>query len=68
MTLKLKLAMSVSVDGCLSLCGPVMDWRPVQGVPCILPNESWDGSLDYHSFVLRQSLFIRVTPYDVQPN
>ena len=21
------------VCGCLSLCGPVMDWRPVQGVP-----------------------------------
>jgi len=24
----------------LSLCGPVMDWQPVQGVPCLLPNES----------------------------
>ena len=27
--------------GCLSrlsLCGPVMDWRPVQGVPCLLPD------------------------------
>ena len=24
----------MSVDGCLShLCGPVMDWRPGQGVP-----------------------------------
>ena len=35
----------MSVDGCvpsLSLCGPVMNWRPVQGVPCLLPNGSWD--------------------------
>ena len=42
---KLSLGVSVSVDGCLSrlsLCGPVMDWRPVQGVPCLLPNDSWD--------------------------
>ena len=31
------------VCGCLSrlsLCGPVMDWQPVQGVPCLLPNDS----------------------------
>jgi len=20
----------------------VMDWRPVQGVPCLSPNDSWD--------------------------
>jgi len=29
------------VCGCLSrlsLCGTVMDWRPVQGVPCLSPN------------------------------
>ena len=40
---KLSLGANVSVDGCvsrLSLCGPVMDWRPVQDVPCLLP--SWD--------------------------
>ena len=33
------------MDGCLfflSLCGPVIDWRPVQGVPCHSPNYSWD--------------------------
>ena len=28
---KLSLGVSVSVCGCVSLCGPVMDWRPVQG-------------------------------------
>ena len=36
MTLKLSLGVSVSVHGWLSrlsLCGPVMDWRPVQGLP-----------------------------------
>ena len=27
---------------CLSSCGPVMDWRPVQGVPCPSPSDSWD--------------------------
>jgi len=35
----------VSVCGCLSLlslCGPVMDWRPVQGVPRLSPNDHWD--------------------------
>ena len=21
---------------------PVMDWRPVQGVPCLSPNDGWD--------------------------
>ena len=33
------------VCGCLSrlsLCGPVMDWQPVQGVPCLSPDDSWD--------------------------
>ena len=43
------LGVRVSMDGCLShlsLCGPVMDWRPVQGVPCLSPNDSWDPELD----------------------
>ena len=33
------------VCGCLSLlslCGPVMDWRPVQGVPRLSPDDRWD--------------------------
>ena len=33
------------MHGCLSrlsLCGPVMDWRPVQGVPCLSPDDRWD--------------------------
>ena len=30
------------VCGCLSLCGPVMDWRPVQGVPRLSPSDDWD--------------------------
>jgi len=36
---------SASVHVCLSrlsLCGPVMDWWPVQGVPRLSPNDSWD--------------------------
>ena len=39
---KLSLGESVSVDGCLSrlsLCGPVMEWRPV---PRLSPNHSWN--------------------------
>ena len=39
-----KLSLGVSVEGCVShlcLCGPVMDWRPVQGVPRLSPNDSW---------------------------
>jgi len=24
------------------LCGPVMDWRPVQGVPRLSPYDRWD--------------------------
>jgi len=35
-----KLSQGVSVHGCvsrLSLCGPVMDWRHTQGVPCLSP-------------------------------
>ena len=41
---KLSLGVSVSVCGSLSrlsLCGPVMDWPPVQGVPRLSPDESW---------------------------
>lgn len=30
------------VNGCLSLCS---DWKPVQGIPCILPYDSWDWLL-----------------------
>ena len=33
------------VCGCLShlsLCGPVMDWRPVQGVPRLSLDDRWD--------------------------
>ena len=36
---------SEHVCGCLShlsLCGPVMDWRPVQGVPRFSPDDRWD--------------------------
>ena len=33
---------SECVCGCLSLCGPVMDWRPVQGVPHLSPDDRWD--------------------------
>ena len=35
----------MSVCGCLSrlsLCGPVMDWQPVQGVPHLSPDDRWD--------------------------
>jgi len=42
---KLSLGVSVSVHCCvsrLSLCGPVMDWRPVQGAPRLSPSDSWD--------------------------
>ena len=42
---KLSLGVSVSVCGCLSrlsLCGPVMDWQPVQGVPRLSPDDCWD--------------------------
>ena len=44
-SLKLSLGVSVSVCGCssrLSLCGPMTDWRPVQGVPRLLPEYCWD--------------------------
>jgi len=42
---KLSVGVSVSVRGCLhrlSLCGPVMDWQPVQDAPRLLPSGSWD--------------------------
>ena len=39
---KLSLGVSVSVHSCVSLCGLVMDWQPVQGVPRLSPNDSWD--------------------------
>ena len=38
----LKLSLGVSVSGCLSLCGPVMDWRHEQGVPRLSPDDRWD--------------------------
>ena len=41
--------MSVSVSVCVvvclsrsSLCDPVMDWRHVQGVPRLSPDDCWD--------------------------
>ena len=37
-----KLSLGVSVCGCLSLCGPVMDWQPVQGLPRLSPDYCWD--------------------------
>jgi len=39
-----KLYLGVSVDGCFSLCGPVMDWRPVQGIPASHPMTAGIGS------------------------
>ncbi len=34
---------NVSVNGCLSICvSHVFDWRPVQGMPHLSPNVSWD--------------------------
>lgn len=36
-------SVSVYVYGCLSLyASSVMNWRPVQGVPCLSANISWD--------------------------
>ena len=37
-----KSSLGVSVLVCSSLCGPVTDWGPRQGVPCLSPNHSWD--------------------------
>jgi len=42
---KLTLGVSVSVHGCVSSLyqsGPVMEWRPIQGVLCLSFNDSWD--------------------------
>lgn len=39
------ILVTLSFNNCSSLCGSVTEWRPVQGVPCILPN-AWDT----HSF------------------
>jgi len=42
---KLTIGVSVIMYVCLShlsLCGPVMNWWPIQGVPCLSPNDSWD--------------------------
>ena len=33
---RLPIGVNVSVHGCLSTCGPVMDWQPVQGGPLAL--------------------------------
>ena len=39
--LKLSLGLNVNVHDYLSLCGPVMDWRPVQGATSVLPLAQW---------------------------
>ena len=39
-----ELSLGVSVCGRLSLCGPVMDWRPVQGDPASRPMTAGIGS------------------------
>lgn len=40
---KLPVGVTVSLNGCLSVCvNPVIDWRPVQGEPRLLPSVSWD--------------------------
>jgi len=40
---KLSLGVSLSWQCCrLCLCGPEMNWRPVQGVPRLLPDDRWD--------------------------
>lgn len=37
-----KFFLEVSVSGGFSLCvGPKIDWRPVQGAPCVLPVHFW---------------------------
>ena len=56
---KLTLGVSVSMDGCLSLlslCGPVMDWRLVQG--CTLPPAQWQlKSLIHCSINITEKIF-----------
>ena len=39
---KVALGVNVCVNGCLSLCCPVMNWRLVQGVPRLSPVRYWD--------------------------
>ena len=39
---KLSVGVHVWVSGCSSMCGPAMDWRPVQGVPRLSPDVCWD--------------------------
>jgi len=46
------------VCGCvfrLSLCGPVMDWRPVQGLPRLSPDERWARLQPPHDLTNRLS-------------
>ncbi|MEQ2193134.1 hypothetical protein XENOCAPTIV_024428 [Xenoophorus captivus] len=48
---KLPLGMNGCMYGCLScvsLCCPVMDWRPVQGVPCLLPIDAIHFEIPHH--------------------
>lgn len=37
-----ELPICVSVSGCPSMLGPVMDWQPVKTALSLLPNDSWD--------------------------
>ena len=41
-SLKLSLGGVCGCLSCLSLCGPVMDWQPIQGVPRLSPDDRWD--------------------------
>jgi len=52
---KLTLGMTVSVVGCFSLCGPVMDWRPVQGVQCLLPIDRCDSLQPLFSVMIKDA-------------
>ena len=55
---KIDPGVSVSVHGCLSplsLCGPAMDWRPVQDVPRLAPNNGWDRLQPLHEPELDQA-------------
>jgi len=40
----LPIGVNVRVNGCMSLYVPWMDWRPVQGVPCLRPMSVGIGS------------------------
>ena len=54
---------------CLSLCGPVMDWRPVQDVHHLSPNDSWDRlqplpvTVKWIKWVWKMGGCIEVIPY-----